>query len=403
MTHPDQPQRDLSPPGSPEANRHVVPILSAANFVIGLGAFVVIGILNPMAEDFGLTPAQAGHLMVVYAGVYAISSPLLVSATGRIGRRRVLAIATGVFALAALISALAPTAGILFAARVLAAVSAGMVTPVAAAVAAGLSPPGKQGAALSMVFLGFSLSQVIGVPLGSFLAYTFGWRVAFALVVALALPCMVLIWVRVPAGLRFAPVGLRDLTRVVGNWRLMLTVSFTTVFISGSYVVFTYFAPLLSETMGFARNGITAALTLAGLGAVAGSLMGGMMTDRIGAQRTLVLLCLAQMMITPVFSTLPLPVAAVMALPVLWSVFGWSFMPAQQVRLITASPENANVLLALNAGAVYLGAAAGSAIGGAIIDTTGLWALGLGGGACVLVALGVLLAAGGWRGPQPDL
>lgn len=383
--------------------RSVVPILSAANFVIGLGAFVIIGILNPMAETFGLSPAEAGNLMVIYAAVYAVSSPLLVSATGRIGRRRVLAMAMGVFALAALISALAPNAAVLFAARVLAAISAGMVTPVAAAVAAGLSPPGKQGAALSLVFLGFSLSQVIGVPLGSFLAYTFGWRVAFALVVALALPCMVLIWLRVPAGLHFAPVGLRDLTRTLGNLRLMLSVGFTSVFLAGSYVIFTYIAPLLEATMGFGRDGITATLTLAGLGAVAGSLLGGTLTDRIGAQRTLVLVCFAQMGIAPLFSTLPQPALAVMVLAAVWSVFGWSFMPAQQVRLIGSSPQDANVLLALNAGAVYLGAAGGSAIGGAVIESAGIGALGYAGGACALAALCVLLPAGGLRGRPVEL
>ncbi len=383
--------------------RLVVPILSVANFVIGLGAFVIIGTLTPIAEAFGLTPSQAGNLMVLYAAVYAVASPLLVSATGQIGRRRVLAIAMILFALAALISAMAPSAAVLFAARVLAAAAAGMVTPVAAAVAAGLSPPGKQGAALSLVFLGFSLSQVIGVPLGSFLAYTFGWRVAFWLVVALALPCAALIWVRVPAGLHFAPVGLGDLARVLGNARLMLAVAFTTVFLSGSYVIFTYIAPLLEATMGFARDGITVTLTLAGLGAVAGSLMGGALTDRIGAQRTLALLCLAQMAIMPVFSTLPLPVWGVMVLAAAWSLFGWSFMPAQQVRLIARSPENANVLLALNAGGVYLGAAIGSAIGGAVIAHAGLWALGIGGGFCALAALGVLLLSGGLRAAAQEL
>lgn len=381
----------------PTANRSVVPILSVANFVIGMGAFVVIGILTPMAEAFGMTPAMAGSLMVVYAAVYAVASPLLVSATGQIGRRRVLAIAMTLFALAALLSALAPNVPVLFAARVLAAASAGMVTPVAAAVAAGLSPPGKQGAALSLVFLGFSLSQVIGVPLGSFLAYTFGWRVAFWLVVALALPCAALIWLRVPAGLHFAPVGLRDLTRVLGNARLMLAVGFTTVFLSGSYVVFTYIAPLLETTMGFGRDGITATLTLAGLGAVAGSLMGGTLADRIGAQRTLALLCLAQMAIMPVFSALPLPVWGLLTLAAVWSLFGWSFMPAQQVRLIARAPEQANVLLALNAGGVYLGAALGSAIGGVLIARSGLGALGIGGGLCALAALCVLLLSGGLR------
>lgn len=378
-------------------DRAVVPILSVANFVIGLGAFVVIGTLTPIAESFGLTPAQAGNLMVLYAGVYAVTSPILVSATGQVGRRRVLAFAMALFALAALISALAPGAAVLFAARVLAAAAAGMVTPVAAAVVAGLSPPGKQGAALSMVFLGFSLSQVIGVPLGSFLAYTFGWRVAFWLVVALAAPCALLIWLKVPAGLRFAPVGLRHLARVIGDARLMLAVAFTTVFLAGSYVIFTYIAPLLETTMGFGRDGITATLTLAGLGAVAGSLMGGALTDRIGAQRTLALLCLAQMAIMPLFSTLPLPLAAVLALAAVWSLFGWSFMPAQQVRLIARSPDNANVLLALNAGGVYLGAAAGSALGGAVIAKAGLGALGWGGGACAFAALCMLLVSGGLR------
>ncbi len=361
--------------------------MSAANFVVGLGAFVIIGILNPVADAFQITTAQAGGLMVVYSVAYTILSPLIVSATGHMGRRRVLAIGMSLFAIAALVSALAQTATVLFTARVLAAAGAGMITPVAAAVAAGLSPPEKQGAALSLVFLGFSLSQVVGVPLGSYLAYTFGWRTAFALVVLLAVPSIWLIWVLVPKGLRFAPVGLADLGAALRTPKLMLSVLFTTVFLTGSYVILTYIAPLLAETMNFGRDGITLTLTLSGLGAVAGSLLGGVMTDKLGSSATLTILCVMQILIMPFYSTLPMPAVWLFFLSAMWAAFGWAFMPAQQVRLISLQPSLANVLLALNAGAVYLGAAAVSAIGGAVLNSYGLLALGITGSLCVVVAL----------------
>lgn len=376
---------------APNPNRFVVPILSAANFVVGMGAFVIIGILNPLADAFDLSTSTAGSLMVVYSISYAVLSPLLVALTGHIGRRRVMAAAMGLFALSALMSALAPNATVLFAGRIVAAIGAGMLTPVAAAVAVGLSPPERQGAALASVFLGLSLSQVTGVPLGSYLAYTFGWPIAFWMVVALALPCIWLIWTRVPAGLQFAPVSIADLGRVLRNGKLMLALSFTTVFLGATYVIFTFITPLLTTTMGFGRDGLTILLSLAGLGGVIGSVLGGRVADRIGAVPTLALLSAGQILIMPFFSALPLPIPVVGVLAVVWSIFGWSFMAAQQLRLIGLSPENASVLLALNAGAVYVGAAVGSAVGGAVLNFIDLNALGIAGAVGAALALGLLL------------
>ena len=380
-----------SPPQATPAPPLVLPLLSAANFVIGMGAFVVIGILNPMAADLRLSPSQAGYLMVVYALSYAVLSPVLVSLTGGIGRRRVLAGAMALFALAAAISALAPGPGTLFAARVLAAMGAGLTTPVAAAVAAGLSPPGRQGTALANVFLGFSLSQVLGVPLGSYVAYAHGWRLAFAIVALLALPVAALIWFRVPAGLQFRPASLATLGRVLRNRPFLLALSFTSLFLSGSYTVFTYIAPLLDQRMGYGRDGITLALALAGLGAVVGSWFGGRLADRIGPTRTLALVALTQLALQPIFSVLPLPGPMVPALMVVWTLFGWGFMAPQQLRLIGFASEDAGVVLALNAAAIYVGAAIGSAAGSAVLARLGIDALGWAGAGFVALALAALI------------
>ena len=372
---------------------YVIPVLSAANFVIGMGAFMVIGMLNPVSEDFAITASTAGWLMIAYAMGYAVLSPVLVSMTGRFGRRRVLAAGMCVFALSNLAGAIAPSHEILTLIRVCAAAGAGLITPVAASVAAGLSAPARQARVLAAVFFGFTLSQVLGVPAGGFIAYTFGWRTAFVLVFLMSLPVVALIWYFVPRGLSFQPVSLRDLGRILSSPPHMLRLSFITAFVSATYVVFTYISPLLSETMGFGRDEITTLLALFGLGAVAGNILGGQLTDRIGPFRTLTLLCLVQASILPWYSYLPAPVPVVLCLSFAWSAFGWSFNPSQQVRLIGYDPANAPVLLALNAGGIYMGTAVGSWIGAVVISVLDIHALGLTAGLVLVCALGLLIAA----------
>jgi predicted MFS family arabinose efflux permease len=368
-------------------NRFLIPVLSACNFVIGVGAFRIIGLMEPLGADMQRTAVQTGQLLTVYAVAYALLSPLLVALTGNVGRRRVMAAGFAMFALAALVSALAPDLATLNAARVVAAAGAGIFTPLSAAVAASLTPEHQRAKVLAAVFFGLTLAQVAGVPASSWVAYTFGWRWAFWLVVALSLPCLWLIWTRVPAGLKFQPVTLRDLRDVVGEGRLMLAIAFTATFIGAQYVLFTYIAPLLSATMGFSRDGIALVLMISGFGAVAGNIMGGYLSDRFGWRITLTGLCLAQMCLMPVFSLLPLAQPVLMGFVFLWAMCGWSFMAAQQVRLIGLAGHRAPVVLALNAALLYCGAAIGSAVGGAMILGFGITSLGITAGIGAAIAL----------------
>ncbi|MEX0308938.1 MAG: MFS transporter [Tateyamaria sp.] len=370
--------------------RLLIPILSACNFLIGVGAFVIVGVLEPLGADFGITPASAGSLMTVYALGYAVLSPVLVALTGAVGRRRVMAFGLSLFLAAALMSALAPNMTVLSVARILAAAGAGMFTPVAAAVAAALYPVEIRARVLAAVFFGLTLAQVVGVPAGSWIAYTFGWRWAFWLVVGLSAPAIALIWAFVPRGLSFQPVSLRDLGGVLHNGRMMLAVLFTGTFLGAIYVLYTYIAPLLSHTMNYGRDGVTLVLAIFGAGAVIGNIAGGIMADRIGWARTLILLCLMQIVTMPFFSMLPQPDAVLMGLALLWATSGWAFMAGQQMRLIGLAGPQAPVVLALNAAAIYVGAAAGSAVGAWVIETFGIVYVGLAAGigsACALLHL----------------
>lgn len=386
--------------GPAAAPRGLVPVLSAANFVIGTGAFMVIGALGPIARGLDLSPAQAGWILTSYALAYAVLSPLLVALTGGIGRRRVMCAGLVLFALGAGATALAPSMEALLAARVLAAAGAGLTTPVTAAVAAALAPPAERGRALALVFMGITVAGVIGVPAGAWIAYGPGWRAAFGLVALLSAAGALLLWLRVPAGLRFQPVTLRDLGAVLGAPRLMLAITFTATFLGAIYVPYTYLAPLLEARMGLGRGGVTAALALCGVGAVCGNLAGGWLADRLGAARTLAILAAAQVALMPLLSLLPLPLPAALGLLVAWNAAGFAFNAGQQLRLVALAGAMAPVAFALNAACIYLGAALGSALGAGVIGAFGLGALGVAGGMAALgagahLALSLRLAPAG--------
>ena len=262
-----------------------------------------------------------------------------------------------------------------------------MFTPLAAAVVANVFPEAQRARVLAAVFFGLTLSQVVGVPAGSWIAYTYGWRWAFASIAVMALPCIWLIWTHVPAGLKFQPVALSDLRKVLEQGRMIFAILFTGSYLGAIYVLYTYLAPLLSETMGFGRNEITAVLFIYGLGSVAGNIISGRVADRLGWERTLTAICIGQIILMPLYSMLPMNIALFLVITFVWSAIGWSFMAAQQLRLIGLSGTRAPVVLALNAAAIYVGAAIGSALGGLVIAGWGLEALGLAAGLTSVLTL----------------
>ena len=371
----------------------LIPTLSAANFAVGFAGFSPVGVVAPIAAAFAITAAEAGWVMTTYALAYAIGSPILVALTGGLARRLVLAAGLGLVALAGVLSAVADTPSLLFATRILAAFGAGVVTPVAAAVAAASAAPERRGKALAATFFGMTLAQVVGVPAGTWLGYAFGWPVAFWAASALALLTAVAVYWLTPRDAPFQPATLCALASALFDWRGLSAIFFTATFLGSIYVVYTYMGPLLEARMSYDGDGISLTFLVFGLGAVVGNLLGGAMTDRLGANRWLMIVALTHIGFLPVYSLLPLGGAVFFVFVFVSSTLGWSFMAAQQTRLVTMAPARQGVTLALNASSIYIGAAMGAAAGGATIAVWGLGALGWAAGVGALIAVANLFVS----------
>jgi len=347
--------------------------LALAAFGVGTEGFMIAGLLPRIAGDVGVSVAQAGYLVTVFGVTYAVGSPIVAVLTGPVERKRLLLAAIAAFGLANLLAAWAPSFVALLVARALLALTAGAFMPAATAYAATSAAPERRGRAISMVYTGFTLAIVIGVPLGTAIGVEYGWRATFVAVAGLAAAS----WIGLAFALRPMPgsaaIGLGHrlaAARLPGVPAILLL---TIVALTGAFATFTYFAPLVRTDLGIGEQSVAYFLFLFGAAAFIGNLAGGYVADRVPARRSVPVIFLV---LAVAFASIALAgqVSPVAAHPVLiaaifaWGLFGWSFLPIQQTRLAAAAPTLVAVTLSLNASAIYIGVALGSTLGGLVAE-----------------------------------
>ena len=220
-------------------------LLAACNLVIGTGAFSLTGILQPVASSLGVSVGAAGQSMTAYAIATALLAPLLLVSIGSWSRRAALQAALTLFISGLLTCALAPDLGVLFLGRIL--MGAGAVfTPIAASIAVSVVEPARQGKALSLTFLGMSMSYVVGLPLGAWLGLRFGWRVPLFVIAAAGLVMLGLVSTRVPRDISAPGASFVGLASVLGQSEVRRTLSLTLLYFTAIFTVFSY-----SETGDF--------------------------------------------------------------------------------------------------------------------------------------------------------
>ncbi|MES2936548.1 MAG: MFS transporter [Pseudomonadota bacterium] len=372
-------------------------LFALTNLVIGTGAFVLTGVLAPMSESLGISVAAAGQAMTAYALSAALLAPLLVVATGRWPRKRALLFALALFALGCVVSALAPSLGVLLAGRVL--MGAGSVfSALASGVVVAIVDAPRRGRALSISFLGISLSYAIGLPLGTWLGFGFGWRTPVWLVAACCLPMALLLVALLPARIDAPGIGFRGLRQAAAQPAVQRVWARTLLYFIAIFSVFAYCGPVLQALNDLTPPQLSLVLVSFGLSGVAGTMVGGWAADRfgpIGSLRMQLLVLTATMVAVP-FTQGHLALSVLVF--IVWGVAGFGMMAPQQVLLASASPQQAPMLMSLNGSMLYVGTALGAAISGAFIGSLGFARLSWVGVPFACLALATL-----WMGRRPPV
>ena len=347
-------------------------LLALGMFAIGTDAFIIAGVLPEISTSLSTSVGATGLVVSVFSIAYALGSPVVSSVSARSQRSTVLVGGLGVFALANLLSAASPTLVILLASRILAALSAGLVAPAAYALASTFGASRNRGKNLAVIAAGFTSAMVLGVPFGVFLGRYAGWRGSLIFVAVLGtIAAVSMFWAGVPEGQsQEAAPALRDQRRVVAKPRTIFALAPFLIWSIANFGLYTFIAAILRR--GLPATVVPLLLLVFGLGAVAGNLIGGVLSDRFGTRRPMIT-CLTLLICALAgieFTRSSLIAAGVNMIA--WGILMAALFTLQQQRAILVDPTRPNFLLALNNSALYLGASIGSAAFGAIISATSL-------------------------------
>jgi predicted MFS family arabinose efflux permease len=351
--------------------------LTLSAFAIGTTEFVIVGLIPTVAADLGIGLPSAGLLVSLYALGVAIGAPVLTALTGKLPRKALLLGLMALFTVGNLLAWKAPSYETLVAARILTGLAHGVFFSIGSTIATGLVPKEKAASAIAIMFTGLTVALVTGVPLGTFIGQHFGWRETFLAVSALGVIAFVGSWIFVPSDIRHtAPASLAQQAKVLAEPRLLLVYAKTAIGYGGSFIPFTFLAPILTDVAGFSAGAVGWVMLVYGVSVAVGNIWGGKLADRLGPIPALKIIfaLLAAVLLLFNFAA-PHKWFAVVAV-LLWGAVAFGNVPGLQVYVVKQAerftPQAVDVASGLNIAAFNLGIAGAAWAGGLIVTHLGL-------------------------------
>lgn len=369
--------------------------LSALGFTMGTCEFVIVGILPDIAAGLGVSLSAVGRLVSVFAACYAVGTPLLTAATGRVGRYRLLMGLMALFLAVNAVSMLAPGVAVLYLSRVGAALVCGTLTAVAMLFAGKMAPEGQRARAIAAVYAGFSVASVVGVPIGTALCQRLGWRAVFAAILAMGAALMPVLARLLPhdgdrteqAETTGSFLGQFAVLRDSRCYHCVLMVLFSA---SATYTVYTYLTPLLTDVLGLGEAAVSPVLLVMGLCSAASNVLSGRLAEGAGLRRLPVCFALQTVLFAAMPALLGSRWAGLGALLAMGLLMYLLNTPVQVHSLALAEadyPAAASLCASVQPVSFNFGIAIGSFAGSIVQERWGLRCLGLPAAVFALLAL----------------
>ena len=360
-----------------------VVILIASSFMLGMSEFIVVGILPGIAADLKISEVTVGNLVSLFAFVYAPVTPLGSALSARFPRFATHLTLIGIFLAGNLLCAFAPNYAVLVVARIMIALVSGTLVAVAMTYAPDVTTDRFRTKFIAWVFSGFSIASVVGVPVGTWVANTFGWRWAFHMINVLTIMLIVGMVVALPRNSHIVKIGFLPQFRLFFDRRIQLGVLDVVCGAAASYVFYTYLTPIMRDEVHVPEQYLSVGLVIFGAACLWSNLYGGKLADRGRGVEPLThirpIYCAHAVLMASLVVAHWVPVYGALLLVVLGMFMYLQNSASQVLYMDVASqshPGSLNLAASLNSMSFNIGIAIGSAVGGLINGHFGLMWLG---------------------------
>ncbi|WP_185145684.1 MFS transporter [Chryseobacterium sp. G0186] len=282
-------------------DKRIIP-LAIGGLGIGTTEFTVMGLLPDIAKSLAITIPQAGHLISAYAMGVVIGAPLLIGYSVKFPPKKVLIAFMILFTLFNGLSAIAPNYGTMLIIRFMSGLPHGAFFGVGTVVASRMAGKGKEAFYISMMFTGLTVANLAMVPLVTYIGHTFHWRLYFVIVAVIGVFALLFLKLWLPAMETNQNTHFMEELKFLKNKQAWLVLAITAIGFGGLFTWLSYITPLMTVISGVQSDQMAYVMVLAGAGMVIGNLAGGIISDKLGPEKTCaVLIFLMMISLTGVF------------------------------------------------------------------------------------------------------
>ncbi|WP_273394660.1 MFS transporter [Thermophilibacter mediterraneus] len=371
-----------------------VALLVVLGFSLGCSEFVVIGIEPELAEAFGVSLARVGELISLFSVAYAVCTPVLAIATGRLRRFQLLAAYSVVFVLANAAMGFAPSFEVLLGSRVLLGMVSGALLAVGVTFIPELVGVERTSMTISVVYAAFSVAMVVATSAGKIVADALGWHAAMLVALALAvLVSAALLLVLPRSGATDEPATMREQAALLGEPQVLTGMAIFVFGVGSVYVFYGYITPYLEDVLGMSPLGASAALMGYGAACFLSNLLSGWADARFGMRTLLASFPAQATLLLALYLAGPSMPAALVAVLLIGVTMYVVSVPCISLFMRVARrrhPKALTLASSLEPMSFNCGIAFGTAVGGAVVSGPGMPLVGLVGAALSLVAMALV-------------
>lgn len=351
-------------------------MLTFISFLVGIAQFVFGGIIDKVAESVGVYVSTAGQLTTTFSLAAAIGTPIFMMSTAKMDRRKQLLIALTIIFFGMFFTFYLQGFQFLMLSRVLLGIGGGVYGVCAFSIVASIAPEGRKARSLSNLAMGSSAALVFGVPIGRVIASQYDWRIIFGITSFLTLISIFCVMRLIPTVEGEAPIPLGKQLSILKRIDISMDLGVTFLMFVSYSVVNTYITPFMKSVIPSIEESISIVLFALGLASLAGSKLGGFLSDRIGVTRTLIGGIVVQVVSLTIVSLFSTSEMVVVLFLIIWATAAWTCGPMLNYNLVSKAPEASGILLSLNSTFVQLGFAVGAVVGGIVVEGASIMAIG---------------------------
>jgi predicted MFS family arabinose efflux permease len=354
--------------------KFIIAILSVLQFSVVLDFMVLSPLGAILLDELDIQTSQFGLVVSAYAISAGLSGILAAGFADRFDRKKFLLFFYTGFIAGTLFCGLAPDYPSLLIARIITGIFGGVIGSTSLAIITDLFQMQQRGRVMGFVQMAFAASQVLGIPVGLFLANKFEWHAPFLMIVIFSIFIAIAISVYMKpvakhvAG-RFKGNPLDHLLSVVKTPRYVSAFAATTLLATGGFMLMPFASAYLTDNVGLSNDQLPGLYAITGIFTMVAGPLVGRFSDKTGKYRIFLLGSLLTIVMVIIYTNLGItPLWLVIAINVLLFIGVTSRMITASA-MITGIPDPADrgAFMSINSSIQQLAGGVASGLAGIIV------------------------------------